>query len=487
MNDASDAGRHGAGASALVTSWAPFLLFAAGSAYCVFHHDPSRHELQAFLIARASSGLSSLFHNLAHEGHPGLWHLLLLAAVRLHDDPIVLNVLQALIAAATLSLIWLAAPFNVIEKALLSVSYYIAFEYALLAPGYGLGVVLFFAFIALRRSPWSWLALGLMANIAVHFMALAAVGGALLIYRRQRSRLGIAVFLALLAIAVITAYPAPDTIVATQPRGVALRALLSLARLSAALLPVNASLPLGLKWSQVCAACGGLAPLVLGLLVPALGAFSLRARPALRSTYLAACGALFLIGAAIYLGYDRHYGLAFVVLVGLHWMARDDKPQLAPSATFLCWLIVSAAAGAWSISGSLQADGSNGRAAAQWLSDHAEPTAVVAAYPGWMGIEISAYLRKPIYNLQAHRYQSFVSWNYAADVAPSRDDVRDWLETAPRTGPLYVVSDPTSLASSIERGAGERLGASGIRLKEAARFQAGGDGYVIYRARFGEP
>jgi len=487
MKDASDAGPQSAGAGALVTRWAPFLLFAAGSAYCVFHHDPSRHELQAFLIARASSGLPSLYHNLAHEGHPGLWHLLLLAAVRLHDDPIVLNVLQALIAAATLSLIWLAAPFNGIEKALLSASYYIAFEYALLAPGYGLGVVLFFAFVALRRSPWSWLALGLMANIAIHFMALAAVGGALLIYRGQRSRLGIAVFLALLAIAVVTAFPAPDTIVATQPQGFALRALLSLARLSAALLPVNASAPLGLTWSQVCASCGGLAPLVLGLLVPALGAYSLRTRPALCSTYLAACGALFLIGAAIYLGYDRHCGLAFVVLVGLHWMARDDKPQLAPSSTFLCWLIVSAATGAWSIFGSLQADGSNGRAAARWLSDHAEPTAVVAACPGWMGIEISAYLRKPIYNLQAHRYQSFVSWNYAAEVEPSRDDVRYWLETAPRTGTLYLVSDPDSLASSIERGTSERLGASGIRLKEAARFQAGGDGYVIYRVRFPEP
>jgi len=487
MKGASDAGRRSAGASALVTRWTPLLLFAAGSAYCVFHHDASRHELQAFLIARASSGLSSLYHNLAHEGHPGLWHLLLLAAVRLHDDPIVLNVLQALIAAATLSLIWLAAPFNVTEKALLSASYYIAFEYALLAPGYGLGVVLFLAFIALRRSPWSWLALGLMANIAIHFMALAAVGGALLIYGRQRSRPGIAVFLALLAIAVITAFPAPDTIVATQPQGVALRALLSLARLSAALLPVNASLPLGLKWSQVCVACSGLAPIVLGLLVPVLGAYSLRARPALCVAYLAACGALLLIGAAIYLGYDRHYGLAFVALVGLHWMARDDKPALQPSSILLCWLIVSAAAGAWSISGSLQADGSNGRAAARWLGDHAEPTAVVAAYPGWMGIEISAYLQKPVYNLQAHRYQSFVSWNYAADVAPSRDDVRNWLETAPRTGPLYVVTDPTSLASSIERGASERLGASGIRLKEAARFQAGGDGYVIYRVRFEEP
>ncbi|MFI4989052.1 MAG: hypothetical protein ACHQF3_16620, partial [Alphaproteobacteria bacterium] len=110
--------------SAALNIWAPFLLLAAWGALFAFIHDPSRHELQAFLIARASRGPLSLFHNLGHEGHPGLWHLVLLAAVRLYDDPLVVRLLQAALAVASLALIWLVSPFAAVEKLLLSLSYY---------------------------------------------------------------------------------------------------------------------------------------------------------------------------------------------------------------------------------------------------------------------------------------------------------------------------------------------------------------------------
>ena len=469
---------------ALLGRWIPFALLAAWNGYCAFVHDPSRHELQALLIARASSGPLGLFHNLGHEGHPGLWHLLLFAAVHCYDDPLVLNLLQALVAVASLALIWLASPFGVIEKTLLSLGYYVAFEYAITAPGYGLGVVLFFAFVALRRTAWAWLALGLMANVGIHFMALAAVFGALLIYERQRSRIGIALGLILVALAVTTAFPAPDTIVATQPGGAALRSILSLARLSSALVPMDLGWPFGFHWSQVCGSCGGLVPLALGVIVAALGIASLGDKPALSATFAAAAALLVLIGAAVYLGYERHYGLAFVTLIGLHWIAREESPRRAPGAAFTCWIIVSAVIGIWAAYGSLQSHGSNGRAAARWLTVHTERDAVVAAYPGWMGIEIAAYLRKDVYNLQAQRYQSFVVWNYPADARPTSGDVLAWLEAAPRTGPLYLVSDADPLVSTLDGGEIQQLRTSGVQLDEVARFQAGeGGGYAVYRVR----
>ena len=476
--------RSSAATQALFRRWVPFALLAAWNGYCAFVHDPSRHELQALLIARASSGPLGLFHNLGHEGHPGLWHVLLWAAVRCHDDPLVLNLLQALVAVASLALIWLASPFGAVEKTLLSLSYYLAFEYTITAPGYGLGVVLFFSFVALRRTAWAWLALGLMANVGIHFIALAAVFGALLIYRGQRSRIGISLCVVFVALAVTTAFPAPDTIVATQPGGGVLRSALSLARLSNALVPMDLGWPFGFHWSQVCSGCGGLVPVALGAVVLALGIASLGDAPALCATFVAAAAVLFLIGAVVYLGYERHYGLAFVTLIGMHWIARQESPRRAPSAAFTCWIIVSAAIGIWAAYGSLQSHGSNGRAAARWLTVHAERDAVVAAFPGWMGIEIAAYLRKDIYNLQAQRYQSFVVWNYPADEKPTSGDLLAWLEAAPRTGPLYLVSDADPRASTLDGAEITRLRTSGVQLDEVERFQAGdGGGYAVYRVR----
>ena len=469
---------------ALLRRWLPFALLAAWNGYCAFAHDPSRHELQALLIARASSGPLALFHNLGHEGHPGLWHLLLWTAVRCYDDPLVLNLLQALVAVASLAFIWFASPFRVIEKTLLSLSYHLAFDYTITAPGYGLGVALFFAFVALRRTAWAWLALGLMANVGIHFIALAAVFGALLIYRGQRSRIGIALCLVLVALAVTTAFPTPDTIVATQPGGAVLRGVLSLARLSNALVPMDLGWPFGFHWSQACSGCGGLVPLALGVLVLALGIASLGDAPALCATFAAAAAVLFLIGAVVYLGYERHYGLAFVTLIGMHWIAREESPLSTPSAAFTCWIIVSAAIGIWATYGALHSYGSNGRAAARWLTVHAARDAVVAAYPGWMGIEIAAYLRKEVYNLQAQRYQSFVVWNYPADARPRSGDLLAWLEAAPRTGPLYLVADADPLASTLDGGEIQHLRTSGVQLDETERSQAGdGGGYVVYRVR----
>ena len=477
-------GRSRTASDAILRRWLPFLVLAAWNGAFAFAHDPSRHELQALLIARASSGPLSLLRNLAHEGHPGLWHLLLLAALSLYDHTLVLNLLQALVATAILALIWLASPFGTGEKALLSLGYYLAFEYAIPAPGYGLGVALFLAAVACRRSAWAWLMLGLMANVGIHFMALAAIFGALLLYQGQRSRPGIALASALAALAVVTAYPAADTIVATQAPGAGLRALLSLARLSSALLPMAMPWPFGFRWSEACPGCGGLAPLVLGAAVLVLGTLSLRERPALLAAFLASAAALFLVGAAIYLGYDRHYGLLFVVLVGLNWMAREETPRRRASAVFLGWITVSAAVGLWAAYAYFPAHGSNGRAAAEWLASHAEDNAVVAVYPGWMGISIAAYLGKPVYNLQARRYQSYVVWNYAADARPTGDDLGTWLEAAPRTGPLYFVSDADPAASTLDESEIARLEAVGVELTEVARFARGGEGYALYRVRF---
>ncbi len=471
-------------ASQSASRWAAFLLLAVAEGYFAFSHDPSRHELQAFLIARGSSGLVGLYHNLGHEGHPGLWHLLLLVADRLYDDPVVVRVLQAAIAIASLGLVWLASPFGWLEKLLLSLSYHLAFDYAIVAPGYGLGVVLFFAFVALRRSAWSWLALGLMANVGIHFLALGGIFGCLMLYRGPRSLPGIALCLVLAALAIVTAFPAPDTIVAVQPGGAAARALVALARLSGAFVPVNWTPPGGFAWSRVCTDCGALGPLALGVAALALGLASLRRTALLCAVYGAVAAALFLIGAALYSGYDRHYGLVFVALVGLHWMDREDNPRRPPSLVFRLWLIVAAAAGAWSIYAALPPAPSPGREAAAWLRDHGGADAVVAAYPGWMGIEAAAYLERPVYNLQAQRYESFVVWNYPADAEPSSDDLAAWLKAAPKGGALYLVCDAGAQDHRIDAAMIRRLDAEGVQLREAARFAGAGGSYAIFRVRF---
>lgn len=305
-----------------VLGWALFLTFAAWTAFKVFTHVPWRDELQALLIAREAPSITGLLHNLSHEGHPGLWHLILFGATRFSGDPAILPWLQAPIALGLLALVWFASPFGMLEKLLLSASYYVSFEYGVLARSYGLGVVLFFCVIVLRYSAWSWVMLGLMANISIHFMALGGIMGLLLLWRGQRSPVGISLCLGLVAIAISTAWPAADMLPPVpQPPWFDVRLLWSLEQMSAALMPISITFGSEKYWDALLYEAGHLGLVSLGALTAILAIASLWRSWVLASALGLLYASLLAVGALLFTGYNRHYGLIF-----LCWSAFTGLP-----------------------------------------------------------------------------------------------------------------------------------------------------------------
>lgn len=154
------------------------LIFLGLSLWLVPSHELWRDELQAWLLARDSRSFPELFKNLKYEGHPGLWHSMLFPLTRLDLGPVAMQYLHVLIATCTIFVLVKWSPFNTTQKVLLVFSYFLFYEYSLIARNYGLGVLLIFIFCALfpkrRQFPLSIaISLFLLSHTSVHGLIIA--------------------------------------------------------------------------------------------------------------------------------------------------------------------------------------------------------------------------------------------------------------------------------------------------------------------------
>jgi hypothetical protein len=124
-------------------------LFAVASAFVIGRiiiHEPWRDELQAWLIATGTNWFGLLA--VEHEGHPPLWFWILHGLSSLNSDFQVMKIPTAITAVGTLAVLWLVAPLRNIERLLISLSYYVSFEYAVIARGYGIAMFALVLFAA---------------------------------------------------------------------------------------------------------------------------------------------------------------------------------------------------------------------------------------------------------------------------------------------------------------------------------------------------
>ena len=109
----------------------------------ISHHEPWADEAQAWLLARDSGPLELLFKNLHYEGHPGLWYLVLFLPSKLLPYGSI-NVLSGLIATVGVYLFLRYSPFPKPIKLLFPFSYFIFYQYSIVARSYVLLPPLFF-------------------------------------------------------------------------------------------------------------------------------------------------------------------------------------------------------------------------------------------------------------------------------------------------------------------------------------------------------
>lgn len=148
--------------------------------FAISYHEPWHDEVQSWLLARDSNPLTLLFRYLRYEGHPGLWHFLLMVPAKLGLPLVTLNLISGAVMAVTVYLILFKSRFPVIIKILLPFSFLFLYQYAVVSRSYCL-ILLLLSLIATiygRRTerPYTYFALlVLLANTSINgtIMALA--------------------------------------------------------------------------------------------------------------------------------------------------------------------------------------------------------------------------------------------------------------------------------------------------------------------------
>jgi hypothetical protein len=204
-----------------VRRWPTFAglgIYTAVLAAAISHHEAWADEAQSWLLAR-DAGLVELWARLLHyEGTTGLWQTLLHVLIRAGLPYAGMNVIAGLLGVAASAIILWLAPFPLIVRVVLPLTYYLCYQYAVIARSYDLLPVLVLGCAALFRHAGERPALFtallcLMAAVSVHGMILAiSIGVTAFAQSHPRKRFlpHTVAFAAVAALLTLVAWPATD-------------------------------------------------------------------------------------------------------------------------------------------------------------------------------------------------------------------------------------------------------------------------------------
>jgi hypothetical protein len=157
-------------------SWS---VLAATSAYTllvalvVLHHEPWADEAQAWLLGRDASLRDLWLRFLHYEGSPGLWQTLAHGLAHAGLPYGAYRFVPLLLTLAAVAVLVRYAPLPLFLRILLPFTYYLCYQYAVVARSYALVAPLLFAIAVLvpqaaRRPVLMTTLLGLLAGVSVH-------------------------------------------------------------------------------------------------------------------------------------------------------------------------------------------------------------------------------------------------------------------------------------------------------------------------------
>jgi len=151
-------------------------------AFTLPHHEKWADEAQAWLLARDLDLRTLWFHELRYEGSPGLWHTILWVAQRVfHARYDSIGYIGAVCALAGVALVLFKAPFPRPLRWMLVFTYFMVYQYAVIARPYTLVPLLAFAaatlFKDIRHPERITVVLVLLANISLHGTIIAGCLG----------------------------------------------------------------------------------------------------------------------------------------------------------------------------------------------------------------------------------------------------------------------------------------------------------------------
>jgi hypothetical protein len=193
-------------------------------------HEPWADEAQSWLLAR-DAGLAQLWVHLLHyEGTPGLWQTLLHLLIRLGLPYPAYGLVSGSLGLAAAYLLLRYAPFPIFIRVLLPFTYFLCYQYVVIARSYALIAPLLFGIAAIyanagRKPVLTTTLLCLQAGVSVHGFIISVciwvtLYGPLLLRPQRKLAVAALAYCAVLAAWVLCAWPAPDVAFA-EHRGLA--------------------------------------------------------------------------------------------------------------------------------------------------------------------------------------------------------------------------------------------------------------------------
>ncbi|HEV8631167.1 MAG TPA: hypothetical protein VGV61_12685 [Thermoanaerobaculia bacterium] len=480
--------------SAILSTAGFALLLAIG----LLRHEMWRDELQAWMLARASPSLPALFANLRYEGHPALWHLLLLPLAHLFSRPEVMQVLHWAVATLGAALFLRWAPFALPLRLAFVAGYLPLYEYGVISRNYALALPLLWLCCHLwERRPRPWVALGgalaLLANTNPYAWLLAAALLATLLLttagngeQRQAAAQaplpaagGLLLALAGLGAALAQMRPPADAFYAGAfvtwwpPRlwralGTALVGYLPLPDWRT-VTPWNSALVFRLP-----------APLLAALAVVWLAtAFVLLGRSrAARLLFLLGAGSLLSFTYFEYIGWARHHGHHFLLFVACCWLAAAEElggggwRARARTAALAALLLVHLATAVWFYGADLERPFSDAAATARRLGQPPLAGLPRVGYPDPTLVAVGAYLGEPVESLATGRPVTFVVWHAGGDphLLPAEVCARLLTRTRAAAGPLAFVAPRSAFPADCPGLLAARVGSAPLPLVPSERL-----------------
>ena len=115
----------------------------------IIHHEPWRDEARVWLISE--EGIKVILEEAKYEGTPVLWHLLVYILIALNLSYKSMFILHGLIAVIAVSIFLFYSPFSNFTKIAFIFSYYMAYEYAVIARNYNITILLLFLIGAIYK------------------------------------------------------------------------------------------------------------------------------------------------------------------------------------------------------------------------------------------------------------------------------------------------------------------------------------------------
>jgi hypothetical protein len=498
-HDASGRVQQGTSRAAGSAVWRPWLLtipFLVVLYVQLARHALWRDELNAFGIAAGSRSLGDLLHNVHYEGHPWLWYALLWVASKATHAPGALKVVQGIIGTATLLTIGFASPFRWWQKLLLLCNYYVIFEYTVMSRMYGL--VLLFALLYLRervRCPRRpvlcafWL--GLMASADATGVLVSIAFVAELLWSTdwnqrlaRRGWLPVGVYGVLVCLAVGSMLLPHDR--SAQDSGILFGAR-PLLLVDGALanyvvvtyLPTLVRTP-GHFWGAAADQHRKFFTLMVPLVLAAYWV-CLGRRKNLWILLGTALALLISLGALVYSGSPRHFGLAFVAFLGCLWIESSEGKDLQwPAYVLLALLSV---AGIHATVASWRRPFSNAAAAGRWIQAHVPEAVPLIGTPDSTTIGVAEEAQRPMYMLECQCSMSFLRFastrnGYTRAQMAARMSVA--LNRLHADGAVLVWDHVATAAEMLSL---QAVGLSVVPLQAYPGAEAPGEDFFLYKVQ----